>query len=167
MPELSEASKGKDPCTWQALFAAATARAPSFVFCGGNTPLSPTKDPLHRSSAGAALSLSLFFFSHSCSREFCRTGVRCEVAGLGVGSGSAVESRTVSFARRYLGFKGHHRWRSGESACCCRRRIGSLSWEDPLEEEMAVHSSILAWRIPWREEPGGLQTLGLQRVRSD
>ena len=113
-------------------------------------------------------SLSLFFFfSHSCSREFCRTGVRCEVAGLGVGSGSAVESRTVSFARRYLGFKGHHRWRSGESACCCRRRIGSLSWEDPLEEEMAVHSSILAWRIPWREEPGGLQPLGLQRVRSD
>ena len=104
---------------------------------------------------------------HSCSREFCRTGVRCEVAGLGVGSGSVVESRTVSFARRYLGFKGHHRWRSGESACRCRRRIGSLSWEDPLEEEMAVHSSILAWRIPWREEPGGLQSLGLQRVRSD
>ena len=34
--------------------------------------------------------------------------------------------------------------------------VQSLSWEDPLEEEMATHSSILAWRIPWREEPGGL-----------
>ena len=35
--------------------------------------------------------------------------------------------------------------------------VGSLGWEDPLEEEKATHSSILAWRIPWREEPGGLQ----------
>ena len=35
-------------------------------------------------------------------------------------------------------------------------RVGSLDWEDPLEEEMATHSSILAWRIPWTEEPGGL-----------
>ena len=41
----------------------------------------------------------------------------------------------------------------------------SLSWEDPLEEIMATHSSILAWRIPQTEEPGGLQSLGLQRVR--
>ena len=37
-----------------------------------------------------------------------------------------------------------------------------LGWEDPLEEEMATHSSILAWRIPWTEEPGGLQSTGLQ-----
>ena len=35
-------------------------------------------------------------------------------------------------------------------------RVQSLGWEDPLEEEMAVHASILAWRIPWTEEPGGL-----------
>ena len=35
-------------------------------------------------------------------------------------------------------------------------RVQSLGWEDPLEEEMAIHSSILAWRIPWTEEPGGL-----------
>ena len=40
-----------------------------------------------------------------------------------------------------------------------------LGWEDPLEEGMATHSSILAWRIPWTEEPGGLQFMGLQRVR--
>ena len=42
-----------------------------------------------------------------------------------------------------------------------------LGWEDPLEKGMATHSSILAWRIPWTEEPGGLQSMGLQRVRHD
>ena len=39
-----------------------------------------------------------------------------------------------------------------------------LGWEDPLEEGVATHSSILAWRNPWTEEPGGLQSVGLQRV---
>ena len=42
-----------------------------------------------------------------------------------------------------------------------------MGQEDPLEEGMATHSSILAWRIPWTEEPGGLQSIGLQRVRQD
>ena len=42
-----------------------------------------------------------------------------------------------------------------------------LGRKDPLEEEMTTHSSILAWEIPWTEEPGGLQSLGLQRVRQD
>ena len=42
--------------------------------------------------------------------------------------------------------------------------VRSLGWEDPLEEGMATYSSILAWRIPWTEEPGGLQSMGLQRV---
>jgi len=46
-------------------------------------------------------------------------------------------------------------------------RVWSLGWEGPLEEEVATHSSILAWRIPWIEEPGGLQSLGSQRVRQD
>ena len=45
--------------------------------------------------------------------------------------------------------------------------VGSLGQEDPLEKGMAVHSSILAWRIPWTEEPGGLQSIGLQRVGQD
>ena len=40
-----------------------------------------------------------------------------------------------------------------------------LGQEDPLEKEMATHASILAWEIPWTEEPGGLQSMGLQRVR--
>ena len=46
-------------------------------------------------------------------------------------------------------------------------RVRSLGQEDPLEKEMATHSSTIAWRIPWREEPGRLQSMGLQRVRRD
>ena len=46
-------------------------------------------------------------------------------------------------------------------------RVRSLGWEDPLEEEMATHSSILAWKILWTEEPGGLQSMGSQRVGND
>ena len=42
-----------------------------------------------------------------------------------------------------------------------------MGWEDPLEEGMATHSSMLAWRIPWTDEPGGLQSMGSQRVRHD
>ena len=45
--------------------------------------------------------------------------------------------------------------------------VGSLGLEDPLEEEMATHYSILAWRVPWTEEPGRLQSLGLQRDGHD
>ena len=45
--------------------------------------------------------------------------------------------------------------------------ILSVGWEDALEEGMASHSSILAWEIPWTEEPGGLQFMGLQRVGHD
>ena len=56
-----------------------------------------------------------------------------------------------------------------EPACQCRRlsemQVQSLGQEDPLKEEMATHSSILAWRVPWTEEPGELQSIGSQRVR--
>ena len=45
--------------------------------------------------------------------------------------------------------------------------VQSLGWKDPLEKEMATHSSTLAWKIPWTEEPGRLQSMGLQRVRHD
>ena len=57
-----------------------------------------------------------------------------------------------------------------EPACQCGRHelwVRSLGQEDPLEEEMATHSSILVWRIPWTEEPSRLQSMGLQRVRHD
>ena len=46
-------------------------------------------------------------------------------------------------------------------------QVRSLGQEDPLETEMATHSSTLAWRIPWTEEPGGLQSMASQRVRHD
>ena len=46
-------------------------------------------------------------------------------------------------------------------------RVGSLCWEDPLEKEMAPHSSTIAWKIPWTEEPGRLQSMGSQRVGHD
>ena len=46
-------------------------------------------------------------------------------------------------------------------------RVQSLGQKDPLEEGMATHSGILAWRIPWTEEPGGLQSMGSQRVGHD
>ena len=63
------------------------------------------------------------------------------------------------------------RWCSGkESTCQCRRhemQVLSLGQEDPLEKGMATHCSILAWRIPWTEEPGGLLSTGSQRVGRD
>ena len=46
-------------------------------------------------------------------------------------------------------------------------RVRSLGWEDPLTKEMASHSSVLVWKIPWTEKPGGLQSMGSQRLRHD
>ena len=46
-------------------------------------------------------------------------------------------------------------------------QVRSLAWEDPLEKEMAIHSSTIAWKIPWTEEPGRLQSMGSQRVGHD
>ena len=57
-----------------------------------------------------------------------------------------------------------------ETACQFRRHgdtIGSRGWEDPLEVGTATPSSVLAWKIPWTGEPGGLQSMGLQRVGHD
>ena len=66
-----------------------------------------------------------------------------------------------------LGFPGGASGKN--SACQCRRlkKVRSLGQEDPLEEGMATHSSILAWRIPRAEEPGRLQSLGLKEVRQN
>jgi len=56
---------------------------------------------------------------------------------------------------------------SKESAFKAEVWVLFLGWEDPLEKEMATHSSILAWRIPWTEEPGGLQSMGSKTARHD
>ena len=57
--------------------------------------------------------------------------------------------------------------RSVRSLPAVETRVRSLGGEDPLEKEMATHSSILAWKISWTEEPGGLQSMGSQRVGHD
>ena len=66
---------------------------------------------------------------------------------------------------------GLPRWLSGKESTCNAGDLGDVSsvcgLEDPLEEEMATHSSVLAWRIPWTEESGGLQSVGSQRVRTE
>ena len=64
-----------------------------------------------------------------------------------------------------LGFPGDASGK--EPACRCRRRVQSLGWERSLKEGTATHSSILAWRTAWTEEPGGLQPMVSQRARHD
>ena len=63
--------------------------------------------------------------------------------------------------------KGFLRRHTEESSCQHRRRVWSLGWDDPLEEEIATHPSVLAWKIPWTEEPGGLLSMGSRRVGYD
>ena len=77
-------------------------------------------------------------------------GLCCASAGPGFGFGSELGAQTVK-----------------NLPVMQDTRVRSLNWEDPLEEGMATHSSILAWRISWTEEPGGLQSMGLQRVGHD
>ena len=65
---------------------------------------------------------------------------------------------------------GLARWPSVKQSACQYKEmqemwVQCLGWKDPLEKGMATHSSILAWKITWREEPGGLQSMGSRRVR--
>ena len=60
-----------------------------------------------------------------------------------------------------LGFPGGSEGKA--SACDAGHRIQSPGWEDPLEKEMATHSNTLAWKIPWAEEPGRLQSMGISK----
>ena len=63
---------------------------------------------------------------------------------------------------------GFPMWLSGKKLPAKQEmQVQSLGWEDPLEKEMATHSIILAWKIPWTKEPGGLQSMGLKRVGHD
>ena len=67
-----------------------------------------------------------------------------------------------------IGRLQHHgllQWLSSNLPAVQETRVRSLGQEDPLEEEMTTHSSVLSWKIPWTEEPGGLQSTGSQRVR--
>ena len=62
---------------------------------------------------------------------------------------------------------GLPKWHSGKELSMQEMQVGSLGWENPLEQETAACSSILAWKISWTEEPGGLQSMELQRVGHD
>jgi len=66
------------------------------------------------------------------------------------------------FINKYMGFPGRSAVKN--LSAMKETRVQSLCQEDPLENEMATHSSILAWRIPWTEEPGGLQSMGSKSV---
>ena len=67
-----------------------------------------------------------------------------------------------------MDYSGLPQWLSRKNLPASAGGVGSiLGWEDPLKREMATHSSILAWEIPQTEEPGGLQTLGHERIRHD
>ena len=63
-----------------------------------------------------------------------------------------------------FGFSGGS---DGKEPTCNAGDLGSIPESDPLEKEMATHSSILVWEIPWTEEPGGLQSMGSQRIGHD
>ena len=69
------------------------------------------------------------------------------------------------FVMEFLGFPGGSAGK--ESPAMRETWVQSLGWEDPLEKGTATHSSILAWGIPWTEEPGRLKSMGLQRVGHD
>ena len=84
--------------------------------------------------------------------SICNTGNPNSIPGLGRSPGEGI------------GFLLQYSWASldgNKSDCNVGDLVQSLGWEDPLDEDMATHSSILAWRSPWTEEPGGLQSLGL------
>ena len=74
----------------------------------------------------------------------------------------------LSFSVHLSSFYGLSWWLSGKRLCLSRQEmwVQSLGQEDPSEKGMATHSSILAWRIPWTEEPGGLQSMGLQKTQT-
>ena len=74
--------------------------------------------------------------------------------------------RFLNFFKRYYKKKVPSRNGGSEDKASAMQEtwVRSLGWEDPLEKEMATHSSTLAWRIPWTEEPGKLQSTGSQRV---
>ena len=76
---------------------------------------------------------------------------------------TAVKPKSISsFIPVYMGFPGGSDGKA--SPAMWETWVRSLGWEDPLEKEMATHSRTLAWKIPWMEEPGRLQSMGSRRV---
>ena len=97
-------------------------------------------------------------------KEKCEEEGGRETDGLEIPLGYSPSYAFSGYVRHSLGFPGGAR---GKDAGDIRHEVSSLGQEDLLEEGMATHSSILAWGIPWTEGPGGLQSIGSQRVRHD
>ena len=123
--------------------------------------------------------------SHAAPRSQCRSAWRCSFPpNLGLDEASFPFLNHQSYALYVKELKGNPHFfscrplqqilRASLAAQTIKRLSAKqetgdrlLGQEDPLEEEMAAHSSVLAWKIPWTEEPGGLQSMGSQRVRHD
>ena len=97
--------------------------------------------------------LPVFLFLFPCDADFA---LCCDPAQIST-SPSTVNPQFLffCFVSHTLGFP---------SGLAVKMGVPSLGWEDPLEKEMATHSSILVWEIPWTEEPGGLQSMGSQEL---
>ena len=95
--------------------------------------------------------------THGISQEIIARGINLEIIACGINLEVITWTLVI-----ILGFPGGSVVKSPPAMQ--EIRVWSLGQEDPLEEEMATHSSILAWKIPWTEESGGLQSMGLQRV---
>ena len=91
----------------------------------------------------------------------CNAGDPCLIPGLGRSPGEGI-GYSLQYSWASLVIQSVKNLPAMWETC-----VRALSWEDPLEEDMATDSSILAWRILWTEEPGMLQSMGLQRVRHD
>ena len=120
----------------------------------GRRPRSRCRDHLFPQRSALPLA-GCFLLKDCCAPALCHTWFCI----------SSLSLNLLSYKTRgFLGGAG-----GGEPACQCRRQmwVQSLGREDPLEVEMATHSSILAWRVPCTEEPGRLQTMGKDRVRDD
>ena len=116
----------------------------------------------HHSSKASILQCSAFFIVQ-LSHPYMITGKTISLTRRTfVGKVMSLFFNTLS--RFVMGFPGGSD--AKESACNEETQVQFLSQENPLEKGMATHSSTLAWRIPWREEPGGLQSMGLQRVKA-
>ena len=114
------------------------------------------------------------FATGRTARLFCpwdspgkNTGVGCHVLLQGIfKKNSLINSKYGGFPGGTNGKKQQQQQQQQQKTHLPMQetQIQSLVWEDPLEEGMTIHSSILTWRIPWTEEPGGLQSIGFQRV---
>ena len=140
---------------------------------------SPSHTPTHPWGQDARVSLSVVR-PLPCSPQYRVPPARASAAGGELALGREPKNHPeagVCYSRRRQTTGVHGRPRGGpragprlapvrdppdEQETC----VQSLVWEDPLKKQMAIHSSILAWEIPWTEDPGGLQSMGLQKSRT-